>query len=47
MAYNRERLLKYVTGSLTFDPSCRRKLVKPLGAKLAALMKLLRVDPDT
>ena len=34
LAYNRERLLKYVTGPLKFDPGCRRKLVKPLGAKL-------------
>jgi hypothetical protein len=45
LAYNRERSLKYVTGPLTFDPDCRRKLVKPLGAKLPALEKLLKVFP--
>ena len=46
LAYNRERSLKYVTGPLKFDPGCRRKLVKPLGAKLPALEKLLKVFPD-
>jgi hypothetical protein len=46
LAFNRERLLKYVTGPLTFDAGCRRKLAKPLGAKLAAIEKLLTVFPD-
>jgi hypothetical protein len=46
LAFNRERILKYVTGPLKFDPSCRRKLLKPLGAKLPALEKLLNVFPD-
>jgi len=45
LAFNRERLLKYVAGPLKFDPGCRRKLLKPLGAKLPALEKLLRVFP--
>lgn len=43
---NRERALKYVTGPLKFDPDCRRQLVKPLGAKLLALEKLLKVFQD-
>jgi hypothetical protein len=48
LAYNRKRLPKYVIGPLKFDPSCRRKLGNPLGAKLPALEKLLKVfqDPD-
>ena len=49
LAYNEERALEYVTGPLEFDPVCRARLVKPLGAKLPALEKLLKVfrDPDT
>jgi hypothetical protein len=49
LAYNEERDLDYVTGPLEFDPVCKRKLVKPLGAKLPALEKLLKVfrDPDS
>jgi len=46
LAYNRERTLKYVTGPLKFDPTCRKKLAKPLGAKLQALEKLLKAFPD-
>ena len=46
LAFNRERSIKYVAGRLEFDPGCRRKLRKLLGAKFAALEELLKVFPD-
>ena len=38
--------MKYVAGPLKFDPGCRRKLRKLLGAKLPALEELSKAFPN-
>jgi hypothetical protein len=43
LAFNQSRDYKHLVGQQKFDASCRRKLIKALGAKLGALEELLGV----
>lgn len=46
LAFNRQRVVKYVAGLLRFDERCRKLLATRIGKKLPALEALLRAGPS-